>query len=254
MASGTWDNGDLGSGTWELDESTGTITVSGTGMMPDYTTASDTSWNSYKSSIKHVVITNGITHVGNCNFKEFTKLLTVDIGDSVESIGNSDGASSGQSFSYCTSLTQITLGHNVNYIAQQTFYNCREVEEIYFKGSAPTMGAYVMTFGSTSIYKYDNFCLATSQTYANTSNVYTTGWGSDDIFTSGNSSVRGNFTTFNYLTWTPPEPEPESKSPEIPVNVSGTWKASTPYVNVGGTWKEVTNVYVNVNGTWKEVV
>lgn len=37
----------------------------------------------------------------------------------------------------------------------------------------------------------------------------------------------------------------------IPVNVNGTWKDSTPYANVNGAWKEVTP-YVNVNGTWKE--
>ena len=40
-------------------------------------------------------------------------------------------------------------------------------------------------------------------------------------------------------------------NPTVPVNISGTWKDSTPYVNVDGTWKAVSAAYVNVDGTWK---
>lgn len=43
-------------------------------------------------------------------------------------------------------------------------------------------------------------------------------------------------------------------SPNVFVNVSGTWKQATNiYVNVAGTWKEMSTLDVNVAGTWKGI-
>lgn len=247
MASGTWDNGDSGSGTWEFDESSATLIISGSGIMPNYTSSTTSSqpWYDVRQDTKILIIT-GVTQIGDYSFNDMSNLEEVEIGDSVKYIGNPDASLGGHVFQQ-SNLKKIVFGHSVEFIGYQSFWYCSKLVNIYFKGSQPTMGGSEAKFGSNTIYMYDNFELGTGSSNHVTATVYTTGWGSDEVFTS---PVRGDYTTFIYETWTPPEPE--SKSPEIPVNVSGSWKSSTPYVNVDGTWKEVTAVYVNVDGTWKE--
>lgn len=63
---------------YEFDESTGTLTISGTGAMADYYLGSfgtvwNAPWDSYKTEVKTVVIEEGITYIGTyafCHFKE----------------------------------------------------------------------------------------------------------------------------------------------------------------------------------------
>ena len=55
---------------WALDNA-GTLTISGTGPMtdfPSYSPLDAIPWKEHWSSIKHVVIANGITTVGNTSF------------------------------------------------------------------------------------------------------------------------------------------------------------------------------------------
>ena len=55
--------------TFTYVNSTGTLTISGTGAMKDYNT-SQAPWSAY--SIKKVVINNGVTSIGNSAFKDST--------------------------------------------------------------------------------------------------------------------------------------------------------------------------------------
>ena len=72
--------------TWEYDN--GTLTISGTGAMADYTDAlTDNPWNNYRNSITKVVIGDDITHIGNWAFMGCSDLYEVTIGDHVASIG-----------------------------------------------------------------------------------------------------------------------------------------------------------------------
>ena len=50
--------------TWTLD-SEGTLTISGTGSMTDYSYDSKAPWYSSRSSIKSVTIGSGVTTIGN---------------------------------------------------------------------------------------------------------------------------------------------------------------------------------------------
>ena len=53
--------------TWNFDSSTGTLTISGTGAMRDYSYSS-APWYSQRSNIKILVIQAGITTLGNYAF------------------------------------------------------------------------------------------------------------------------------------------------------------------------------------------
>ena len=64
---------------FEYDNETATLTVTGTGAMQDYTenTLSSRPWSAYAESAQTVVISDGITHVGDFAFSSFSALTRV---------------------------------------------------------------------------------------------------------------------------------------------------------------------------------
>lgn len=234
MASGTVSGSSV---TWELDD-TGVLTLGGTGSMPNGSALTSPPWT--KSKVKKLIVKDGVTVIGNFWFRGTTSLTEIEISDTVTHIGTSNNANVNYGvFAGCTSLRKVIFGKGVTTITRAAFYECSALREIYFMGGQPTFTGY--SAGNLGTL-YNQFVLV-SDSYSTpvTATVYTTGWGSDNVFTI---DIKGSWTTFIYETI--------KLNPEIPVNVNGSWKNSTPYVNVNGTWKEVTAVYVNVNGTWKK--
>ena len=94
-ASGTFGGDDFSEATheWTFAESTGVLTISGTGAMPDYTSSDYTEapWYAYATSIKKVVFTGGVTAVGAyAFFKDYTALIEVDLSGAADltTVGN----------------------------------------------------------------------------------------------------------------------------------------------------------------------
>lgn len=118
-----------GSGvTWQLTENTGdsstyTLTIRGSGAMKDFQFGSHQPWYSFQKQITSVVISSGITSIGNSAFALFANLTHVDIADSVISIGL-------DAFYYCSSLTDITIPQSVKYIGPVAFYHCTNLSSI----------------------------------------------------------------------------------------------------------------------------
>ena len=88
-----WETVGSGSGTdsnieWSLNLNTKTLTISGTGAMPDYANWNDAPWNDYKGYIRFVVIEDGVTSIGNYTFNDMPNLLSVSIPASVTGISN----------------------------------------------------------------------------------------------------------------------------------------------------------------------
>ena len=94
--------------TWKLDDS-GTLTISGTGDMWNWTLNSFAPWYSYRSFINNVVINYGVTSIGDNAFYLYNSLTSINIPSSVTSIGNN-------AFCYCESLTSISIPSSVTSI------------------------------------------------------------------------------------------------------------------------------------------
>ena len=136
-----------------------TLTISGTGDMWDFYDSSNVPWYSYVSSIKTVVIENGVTSIGRSAFQDCTSLTNITIPDSVTSIGKGafDGCTSltnvtipdgvksigEDAFWKCTSLTNITIPDGVTSIGDHAFFLCTKLTTITFAGSPPTFGSNV---------------------------------------------------------------------------------------------------------------
>lgn len=108
--------------TWTLDEATGTLTISGSGAMTNYSTNS-TPWADYADSISKIVVNEGITTLSACGFKYFTVLTEVSLPDSLQSIGY-------ECFLYCPALKQISIPENVTTIGSYAFEQCHSLESV----------------------------------------------------------------------------------------------------------------------------
>lgn len=129
-----------GSGvTWQLtentdDPSTYTLTISGSGAMEDFPFGSYQPWYSFHDQITSVVVSPGVTSIGQCAFSRFAKLTHVDIADSVISIG-------WDAFYYCSSLTNITIPQSVTYIGPLAFFHCTNLSSITLSNNITSIGS-----------------------------------------------------------------------------------------------------------------
>ena len=136
-------SGTTGNLTWTISD--GTLTISGTGAMPDYISYS-TPWNSYKSSIAAAVVSEGVTSIGRAAFYFCNSLTSVTIGSDVTSIGvgafrgcnilasvtipGSVTSIRSLAFEYCNSLTSVTIPAGVTNIEEGAFAGCSALTAI----------------------------------------------------------------------------------------------------------------------------
>ena len=103
---------------WEYDDATRTLTVSGTGAMPDFNSFDDQPWKDVREKIKTVVIETGVTSIGNRAFTGCEVLTSVTLPESgLETIGE-------KAFMGCEKLSSITIPKSVTTIKEQAFFSC----------------------------------------------------------------------------------------------------------------------------------
>ena len=128
-------SGDCGTGvTYSLTDD-GTLTISGTGAMADYTAASGQPWYSYVSSITSVVVEAGVTHIGNNSLRNFTNMTTVTLPDGLETIG----ANAFQADMH-TGFTEVNIPASVTSIGAGAFSGCKYLATVTFSAGSNLTG------------------------------------------------------------------------------------------------------------------
>ena len=118
--------------TWSLN-STGVLTISGSGAMTDLVSEADQPWKGYRTSITSVVIESGVTSIGNWAFRDCTGLTSVTIPASVTTIGN-------HAFEGCKGLTSITIPASVTSIGNSAFKSCYNLTSVTVYSTSCTLG------------------------------------------------------------------------------------------------------------------
>ena len=126
------DSGDCGTNvTWALD-STGTLTISGSGEMHNYERY-ENPWYSHRNQVKKISIENGVANIGASVFSGCNVLTNITIPLSVTSIGNS-------AFDSCVALTDIAIPSSVTSVGDYSFYGCTGLTTITIPNSMTSIG------------------------------------------------------------------------------------------------------------------
>ena len=134
-ASGTWGSNI----SWTLDSS-GLLTISGSGDMGNFSSYTSTdAWRAYKSEIRSVVIEEGITSLGSYAFRSCSELVEVSIPNSVTRIATSV-------FDDCWDLKEVTLPENLVSIGRDAFSFCYSLTDITIPGSVTTIGSFAFSY------------------------------------------------------------------------------------------------------------
>lgn len=153
--------------TWSLNESTGALTISGSGKIFDY------DWGEspfYEKPIKTVNISNGITSIGACTFLGCDELTSVTMANTITSIGD-------DAFESCFQLKSITLPTSLATIGEYAFSMCPSLTSITIPKSVkvidpsalsytPKLSSIVIESGN-SVYDSRNNCNAIIETKTN---------------------------------------------------------------------------------------
>ena len=163
-----WNEGDL---TWTLTAD-GTLTISGTGAMKDYSYDSPACDN---SNIKKVVIEEDVTSIGDSAFSDCRSLTDITIPGSVTSIGNGV-------FFGCSSLTDITIPSSVTSIGESAFESCTDLTSITIPKSVTSIGSNVFD-GCTALTEVllEGGSTLTSENFGEVADKVVTRWNEDNL-------------------------------------------------------------------------
>ncbi|MDR2118514.1 MAG: leucine-rich repeat domain-containing protein [Tannerellaceae bacterium] len=121
--------GAMGNLRWAL--SGGTLTVGGTGAMPD--NSLEIPWENYREEITGVILRKGVTSIISGAFHDCPNLTSVSIPGSVEAIGK--GA-----FSYCESLASVFISTGVKHIGESAFTSCSSLRSVAISAGVNSIG------------------------------------------------------------------------------------------------------------------
>lgn len=130
---------------WNFDETTGTLTLDGSGAMKEYTSAAETPWYSYRDSIEHLVVRSGVTSLSSYAFVGCQNLEDITLPDTLQTIGT-------MTFYGCDKLDNVTIPVSVRTIGSYAFADALSLSCITFAGDAPEFGTGVFTFRSLTAY------------------------------------------------------------------------------------------------------
>ena len=143
---------------WVLDNSTGTLSLTGSGEMWCRVSHADSFWSA--SDVKGVTFSGTITSVGAGAFSGGTQLASVTLPRSVKKIGEN-------AFEGCSALKNAEFVNTLESLGKNCFAGCNALADLYFTGSKQdwlflTQGVQTGISSSVSIH-YSSTVSVTSQ-------------------------------------------------------------------------------------------
>ncbi len=117
---------------WSLSPE-GVFTVSGSGEMTNYRKAEDVPWTSMREQIRSLVLSEGITSVGDKAFYGCSNLESASLPTTLKRIGE-------MSFNDCVAMEELTLPDGLTTVGWNAFAGCNHLKELVFPNSVKTIG------------------------------------------------------------------------------------------------------------------
>jgi len=156
---------------WHLTDD-GVLTISGKGEMDDYSVPYNSApWRYF--GVKRIIVGDSVTTIGEYAFSYCSSLTSITIPNSVTTIKE-------YAFSNCSSLTSVTIPNSVTTIGDNAFNGCSSLTSVTIPNSVTTIGGWAFSDCSsiTSVtipnsvttireYTFDNCSSLTSVTIPN---------------------------------------------------------------------------------------
>ena len=139
---------------WSL--SAGTLTITGSGEMENYTEQNMAPWYDLREEIIRLSLPEGLTSIGSLAFYDCQELMAVTVPASVRTIGSyafakctgmgilnlgSGVQTIGESaFSDCYTLAALSLPSGVQRLSNKAFYRCESIPTVYVPASVTHIG------------------------------------------------------------------------------------------------------------------
>ena len=159
---------------WHLTDD-GVLTITGKGEMDDYRFSP---WRDF--GVKRIIVGDSVTTIGEYAFSYCSSLTSITIPNSVTTIKE-------YAFSNCSSLTSVTIPNSVTTIGDNAFNGCRSLTSVTIPNSVTTIGKAAF-----------NYC--SSLTSVNIPNSVTTigGWAfSDCIYNHRTTKTNQKYPSVN---------------------------------------------------------
>lgn len=115
-------SGTTGGLTWTLLNN-GSLSITGTGALPDYGSSAHIPWYEYRNFVKTLSFGENVTGIGSYAFSGCTGLTSVTVGAGITKIG-------AWAFENCASLASVTIGADVTAIGEEAFCFCAALDSI----------------------------------------------------------------------------------------------------------------------------
>ena len=130
-------SGETGQLLWRYDPKDSSLTLSGTGVLPDYPIGK-APWFEFNDQIDTVILKEGVTRIGDYAFYNCTELTSVEIPEGVTYIGES-------AFACCQSLESVTIPGSVTEIGEGAFESCDSMIALELTSGLKCVGAFAFS-------------------------------------------------------------------------------------------------------------
>ena len=130
-------SGETGQLLWRYDPKDSSLTLSGTGALPDYPIG-QAPWFEFNDQIDMIVLKEGVTRIGDYAVYNCTELTSVEIPEGVTYIGES-------AFACCQSLESVTIPGSVTEIGEGAFESCDSMLALELASGLKCVGAFAFS-------------------------------------------------------------------------------------------------------------